>query len=520
MSRPRHLSARPARRGRVVLVAALATTALMATSADFAFAGKRSSGDATSTQSCRTMAGDGVTQDLDDTRIAVGADAALNTYGLSGGGVGVAVIDTGINRTAGLTGTSKVVDGPDLSFDALDANLRYRDLHGHGTNMAAIIAGGNSETGAGIAQGAHLVNVKVGAGDGTVDVSQVIAAIDWVVANRDINGNNIRVINLAFDTDATQSYLIDPLSHAVENAWKAGIVVVVAGGNDGRGVQVLGNPAINPFVIAVGATQLGNSGWKIAPWSSSGDGVRNLDIVAPGTSVLSAGVAGSFLASQFPQATCQAKNGDLYLRGSGTSQAAAVVSGAVALLLEQRPALSPDQVKYLLTSTATDLGHKAEVQGSGMIDVAAAVAAPTPGSVAVQTHAPSNGLGSLDAARGTYKVGSNGDYLDGEMTAFGGTWDAAAWAAASANGTAWTNQIYSNGDNSWSGGTWSGATWSGATWSGATWSGATWSGATWSGATWSGATWSGATWSGATWSGATWSGATWSGATWSGASWA
>ena len=507
------------RRRRVVALAALATTATMAASAGFAFAGKPSGGGSTTIQSCRTMANDGITQNLDKTRIAVVADTALNTYGLSGGGVGVAVIDTGINQTAGLTGKSKVVDGPDLSFDALDANLRYRDLHGHGTNMAAIIAGGSSETGAGIAQGAHLVNVKVGAGDGTVDASQVIAAIDWVVANRNINGNNIRVINLAFDTDATQSYLIDPLSHAVENAWKAGIVVVVAGGNDGRGVQTLGNPAINPFVIAVGATQVGNNGWKIPSWSSSGDGVRDLDIVAPGTSVLSAGVTGSYLAGQYPQATCQDKNGNLYLRGSGTSQAAAVVAGAVALLLEQRPALTPDQVKYLLTSTATDLGHKIAVQGHGMINVTAALSAPTPGSIAVQTHTPSTGLGSLDAARGSHKVGTSGDYLSGEMTAFGGSWDAAAWAAASKTGTAWTNQIYKNGDNTWIGGTWSGATWSGATWSGATWSGATWSGATWSGASWSGATWSGASWSGASWSGASWSGASWSGASWSGASW-
>ncbi len=462
------------------------------------------------TQSCSNVLGEFTTTSLTEVRQQIGADTAPN---LTGAGVGVAVIDTGINRVNGLNGSGKVIDGPDLSFDALNANLRHRDLHGHGTNMAAIIAGQGTTGGNGVAPGAHLVNVKVGTGDGTVDVSQVIAAIDWVVQNK--SSHNIRVINLAYDTDASQSYILDPLSHAVENAWKAGIVVVVAGGNDGRGIRRLGNPATNPFVIAVGATN--DSGFKAATWSTTGDGVRNPDVVAPGTNVLSGAVAGSYLADTYPGALCADSQGVLSLRGSGTSQAAAVVSGSAALLLEQRPNLTPDQVKSLLRSTAVNLVGGETQGGKGRINLSAAFAAPTPGLTAVQTHVPSTGLGSLDAARGSFYVGTSGDYLNGELTAFGGTWTPLTWKTASDAGAAWTNQTFSGA--TWSGGTWMGATWSGATWSGATWSGATWSGATWSGATWSGATWSGATWSGATWSGATWSGATWSGATWSGATW-
>ena len=91
-------------------------------------------------------------------------------------------------------------------------------------------------------------------------------------------------------------------------------------------------------------------------------------------------------------AICEDIRSDLYLRGVGTSQAAAVVAGAAAVLLEQRPELTPDQVKYLLTSTAIDVGHKVEVQGHGLIDLAAAVEAPTPGPEAVQVHEPTTGL--------------------------------------------------------------------------------------------------------------------------------
>ncbi len=513
----RHL----ARRRRRALAALVAAGSVMAV-AGVASAGKGSGGPpkgdsgGSAVTYCSDLSGTSTT--LHDVNVAIGADgfhkpSGRKTPPIMGAGIDVAVIDTGINPG----GVQNVVDGPDLSFDALDDNLRHRDLHGHGTNMAGIIAT-NTSTEWGVAPEARVVNVKVGAGDGTVDVSQVIAGIDWAVQNRNANGMNIRVINLAYDSDADVDYRTDPLTHAVENAWRHGIVVVVAAGNDGRGVHRLGNPAIDPFVISVGASTKSSGGsWKAGTFSSTGDGTRNPDLVAPGDALVSLGVAGSYLTDTYPDATCTGDDGLPRLRGSGTSQGAAVVAGAAAMLLEQRPDLSPDQVKYLFTSTATDLGEQPDKQGHGMVNLAAAMAAPTPGIEAVQTHQPAIGTGSLEAARGSFHVGTDGDYLQGELTAFGGEFDAAAHAVARTNDSAWTDQTWNGA--TWSGGTWSGATWSGASWSGATWSGATWSGATWSGATWSGATWSGATWSGATWSGATWSGASWSGASWSGASW-
>ena len=498
------------RRSALAAILTLGIASMAVAPAVYAGKGGKSGGGSTSggsgVQYCSDIGG---STTLHDVNVAIGADTFHKPRGrtapIMGAGIDVAVIDTGVNPV----GVNAVVDGPDLSFDALNANLRNRDLHGHGTNMAGIIAT-NTSTAWGVAPGSRIVNVKVGAADGAVDVSQVIAGIDWVVQNRNAAGMNIRVINLAYGTDAAVDYRTDPLTRAVENAWHNGIVVVVAGGNDGRGIQRLGNPALDPYVIAVGASGYGNDGkWKPANFSSTGDGVRNPDLVAPGTSLVSLGVPGSYLADTYRGATCTGDDGLLHQRGSGTSQAAAVVSGAVAMLLEQRPGLTPNQVKELLTSTATDLGMQTTLQGHGMLNLGAALDTTTPSlTQSAQTFPVATGTGTLEMSRGSFHVGTTGDLLTGELTAFGGGFNAAVHAAAQDNNAAWTNQV-------WIGGTWSGGTWSGASWSGASWSGASWSGASWSGASWSGASWSGASWSGASWSGASWSGASWSSASWS-----
>jgi serine protease AprX len=184
-----------------------------------------------------------------------------------------------------------------------------------------------------------------------------------------------------------------------------------------------------------------------------------------------------------------------------------MVSGSAALLLSQRPDLTPDQVKKILVDTSETVWWIAnECHGAGLIDLAAAERASTPTNAA-QNHDPATGLGSLEAARGSMHVAMDGVTLTGEQDIFGQYWDGASWSGASWSGA------------SWSGGEWNGSTWTGASWSGASWSGASWSGASWSGASWSGASWSGASWSTNTWNGASWSGASWSGASWSGASW-
>jgi serine protease AprX len=282
-------------------------------------------------------------------------------------------------------------------------------------------------------------------------------------------------------------------------------VVVVAAGNDGLDTPVR-NPARDPFVIAVGAVQSdGRSDTedRVANFSSCSK-ARPVDLVAPGRSIVSLRVPGSFADENHKGAVVD----DRFFKGSGTSQAAAVVSGAVALLLEQRPYLTPDQVKALLMDSAANAKGSGECVGAGMLDLQAAAITTAPSvASAAQESARGTGMGTLQGARSPEPLGTPTAPLYGEIDIFGNAWDPAIWTALAASGA------------SWSGGTWNGASWSGASWSGASWSGASWSGASWSGASWSGASWSGASWSGASWSGASWSGASWSGASWSGGSW-
>src|SRR4051812_40636668 len=150
--------------------------------------------------------------------------------GATGRGVDVAVIDSGVTPVAGLNGDNKLVYGPDLSFDSQDPDRAYLDGYGHGTAMASIIAGDDGTvTGFhGIAPDSRVVSVKVGASNGAVDVSQIIAGIDWVVEHAHDPGFNIRVLSIALGTDSPQSWSVDPLAHAAEVAWRNGIVVVAA----------------------------------------------------------------------------------------------------------------------------------------------------------------------------------------------------------------------------------------------------------------------------------------------------
>jgi serine protease AprX len=440
-----------------------------------------------------------------------GAWSATDARGriLTGKGVGVALIDSGVVPVEGLTTPGKVVNGPDLSFDSQHADAQHLDAFGHGTHLAGIIAGKDAGAGVtskgtaaapgfvGVAPDATVVNVKVAASDGAVDVSQIIAALDWTVQHRNDNGMNIRVVNLSFGTDGTQPYQLDPLAHAVESAWRNGLLVVVAVGNGGNLTETVSNPATDPFVLAVGASDhKGTSDRRddvVADFSSRGSAARTPDLVAPGRSIVSLRSPGSAADLGSPNAVVNDGRGAPRLfRGSGSSQSAAIVAGSAALLLQQRPELTPDQLKKLLTSTATSLkGTDVRLQGAGLLDVQRAVRTKTP-SIArsVQPFAPSTGHGTLQGARGSGQVTdpATGTPLVGEQDIMGAGWDATTWAALAAAG------------QSWSGGDWNGQSWSGQSWSGQSWSGQSWSGQSWSGQSWSGQSWSGQSWSGQSWS--------------------
>lgn len=466
--------------------------------------------------------------------------------GYIGQGVDVALIDTGIARVPGLTTTGKVIDGPDLSFDSQTELLAHKDSFGHGTHMAGIIAGSDLDPAAGlkakafsdpnkfegIAPGARLINVKVGATDGAADVSQVIAAIDWVVKHRTDAGMNIRVINLSFGTASAQDPILDPLAYAAEAAWRNGIVVVAAAGNEGTTSTTLADPAYNPMIVAVGASDphgtVGTDDDTVPRWAQHGTLRRPVDVVAPGVSVIGLRVPGSFVDS----AVTTGKIGTRFQRGSGTSQATAVVSGLAALILSKFPTLNPDTVKAFLKGNALPVsmldGYSGSsssspfiallnswYSGSGEASVASAVQA-TGIAVALPQVPTATGLGSLDAARGDYRVVSATTPIKGEVDIFAKPWVAATQSAAELLGSAWSGAWYNA--TRWYGeydsGTWKSIEWTGTDWAGARWSGARWSGMTWDGARWSGTGWSGARWSAGTWDGARWSGARWSDAGW------
>jgi serine protease AprX len=362
-------------------------------------------------------------------RSVVGAEK-LRAKGVTGKGVTVAVIDTG------------VADLPDLRDRIVPVNGRQcqnfsgetgcGDGFGHGTFMAGLIAGGGAASKGrytGVAPGARILSVKVGGRDGSADVSKLLAAIQWVVAYRARYG--IKVLNLSVGTDSGTSWRSDPLNYAVERAWQAGITVVVSAGNFGPGRATIAKPADDPWVLTVGATDdRGTAGLGddlLPDFSSRGpapDQVAKPDLAAPGAWVVSLRSPGSTIEREFPGTGA-------YRRGSGTSMSAAVTSGAVALLLQARPGWAPNRVKFALTSTARRAASSDRAAvGAGVPDASAAIAAK-PGS-ANAGLATSSGLGALDASRGSMRVKGGGLAVTGAVTAqsLAGTLQLVTWNPA------------------------------------------------------------------------------------------
>jgi serine protease AprX len=436
--------------------------------------------------------------------------------GYTGQGVDIALIDSGVAPVQGLSGSGKLINGPDLSLESQASNLRYLDTYGHGTFMAGLIAGRDAAPSAnspgnvylGMAPDARIVSLKVGDADGGTDVSQVIAAIDWIVQHRTDNGMNIRVINLSYGTNSTQDYRSDPLAFAVEQAWKSGLVVVAAAGNTGyqhgKGAPGLADPAYEPYSIAVAASDtMGTLDTKddvVASYSASscgGGSCKDPDLTAPGSHMQGLRVPNSFIDANHPEGFLSSR----YFRGSGTSEATAIVSGAAALLLQKFPSANPDQLKKMLFESTVSL-HGTDGHGQGHGEIQLTKAFDKKPENWKQDFKLSNGDGSFEGSRGQDHVTRDGVVLTGETDIFGASISTTGLAAAEAAG------------NSWSGGNWNGNSWSGNSWSGNSWSGNSWSTSRWTGNSWSGSTWSGSTWSGSSWSGNSWTGGSWAGAFW------
>ena len=245
---------------------------------------------------------------LDYVTSAVGAPTAWNVYGLTGTGVGVAIIDSGIHSNNDFNpgpGQNRIVYSQDFAGGGGPA---ADDTYGHGTHVAGIVGGGGkgstcfncTRSFKGVAPNVNLINLRVLDQNGKSTDSLVISAIQKAISLQ--NTYNIEVINLSLGRSVYESYKQDPLCQAVEQAWNAGIVVVVAAGNNGRdnsagtnGYGTIGAPGNDPYVITVGAIKTNGTysttDDTIATYSSKGptgyDQIAKPDLVAPGNRVVS-----------------------------------------------------------------------------------------------------------------------------------------------------------------------------------------------------------------------------------------
>ena len=338
---------------------------------------------------------------LDVAYKAVRADVAFaSSGGLNGSGIGVALIDTGVQGHQDLLrpkGSPQIVE-----VEVVDHESGLADYFGHGTHVAGIINGNGSSssdrlsfrTFKGLAPGARLISIRALQRDGNGFTSDIISGIDWTIRNR--AAYNIRVLNLSLGHPVYESYTTDPLCRAVRAAYEAGIVVVVAAGNDGTfgsGYGTITSPANEPSAMTVGAMDDSNTvtiGDDVLAWYSSKgpsliDFVVKPDLVAPGTWIVSARAVGSFLDTSHHDQTLQigdyrndpktATNDGAYYTMAGTSMAAPMVSATAALLLQKEPGLNPATVKARLMRSAVKDNRLAFETGAGYLDVEAALKA-------------------------------------------------------------------------------------------------------------------------------------------------
>ena len=309
----------------------------------------------------------------------------LTDAGITGMGVGVAIIDSGLWDTPALTRNARGETRVAQHFNAISntEGAVLEDQGGHGSHMASIVANSgrvsrpNGSGYLGIAPNASLIPVTAIAPRGDGDFMDIIRGIQWVVANRE--ALNIRVLNLSLTATPQVAYWMDPMNQAVMKAWEAGIAVVVAAGNDGEQWGTIGSPGNNPYVITVGAF---TDSWTpndrrddyIPEFSSRGptpEGFIKPDLIAPGGHITGLIPHDSNLARENPNYFLP--TGEFV--STGSSQAAAVVSGLIALLLEVKPELTNDEVKCLLTTSAEPalsrdgrLAYSPFVQGAGRVN--------------------------------------------------------------------------------------------------------------------------------------------------------
>ena len=313
-----------------------------------------------------------------------------------GAGVGVAIIDSGVAKHSVLADAAVQYDFTGGQYPVpvinngviVTANSVMRDdKFGHGTHVAGVIAGSGADS-AGEFQGssmqAPLLAMQVLDNKGAGSMSDVMAALDWLLSYGQYY--DIRVVNLSLGKTVSESNATDPLVLAAEALWDAGMVVVVAAGNDGHnGNFTINSPGNSRKLITVGSLTDNGTGSDfsddyVSTFSSRGPSVGDMvlkpDLVAPGNKVVAAIPNGSELKKLLPQrdgvcskTTCSG----LYLELSGTSMATPMVAAAAARMLAKDPTLSPDTIKARLMRSARKIDGEPTSYGAGVLDVEAAL---------------------------------------------------------------------------------------------------------------------------------------------------
>ena len=386
--------------------------------------------------------------------------------GLDGTGITVVVVDSGIafdddfSSLMGLANSSRVVEQVGFNPDSDTVS----DNFGHGTHVAGIIGGnGTGSNGAymGIAPNVNLIGLKVSDENGMAYESDTVAALEWILTYKD--KFNIRVVNLSLNSTQEASYNESALDAAVEILWLNDVVVVVSAGNrtsmDEFFNPVLAPPANDPFVITVGASEEWYSTDRnndfVAGFSAGGitlDGFAKPDIIAPGKDIISVLASSSWWRNDYPDRYVDGG----YFRISGTSMSAPMVAGTAALMVQNDPTLTADQIKYRLTSSGSDIFDFVTWQYYPYLDVYAAVTNTTMES-ANQDVIPHELLAKM--ALIAYWASSNGDEAIDWATV---DWDAVDWDAVDWDAVDWASVNW--GSVNWGSVNWGSANWGSVNW--------------------------------------------------------
>jgi serine protease AprX len=403
--------------------------------------------------------------------------------GVTGRGITVAVLDSGVALDLDLnSGSNRVVAS--VNF-ACATDPAHPDDGGHGTHVAGTIAGDGTKSAGqfvGIAPRANIVDVKVLDGHGRGRVSSVLAGLQWVLEHK--AQYNIRIVNLSLGaTPQGSSYRSDPMAAAVETAWRKGLTVVAAAGNTGPTSGGVETPGIDPYVVTVGSTDdqvtlpLGDDllAWFSA-WGTPTNSTPKPDLVAPGRQIVAPRVVGSVLDLLLPDHVVTASNGATYFRLTGTSMSTPVVAGTAALMLERRPALTPDQVKALLATNTQPFGWTAAAPppgaaGAGLLNAYQATSASL-GGTANQGLRPADGFARLlyPILYGQPLVWKDPSYLGQNWTTL--TWATLEWAAPAWDNIAWDNIAWDN--IAWDNIAWDNIAWDNIAWDNIAWDNIAW----------------------------------------------